>query len=289
MCFLEFAINRYFYYQLDILLSRLSYSYKLETFINEEWEIVAVSHAPVNISFTETVMNPNGSSSNTVAQIINNVQTGFQVNVTLRRHPSFYLLNSLVPIFVLTGVGQTAFALPEEADGKVLVPLTSLLGFMFVQSIAAAEMPHTASAPNIVIYITLCIILAGLTCVTCALCMWLASLTQPLPTSVKVIWVEGVGFLVFPLRWFEFYGKHYRSRPLISNNHNTGYVENYTSETSITNNSGASSGKNGADCNVSKNIHPWLPVAEVLNRISGLGHFAAIVALFFTVIFPLFN
>ena len=248
----------------------------------------------INISFTETVMYPNGSASNTVAQVVNNAQTGFQVNVTMRRHPAFYLINTLIPIIVLSGVGQTAFALPEEVDGKVLVPLTVLLGFMFVQSIAAAEMPHSAYAPTIAIYITSCVILSGISCLTSALCMWIASFTHPLPAVMKFVWVDCVGFLVFPLRLFEYCGRVCCSHFHVPANPTVGKVENFTSEISTANHIiGQLGGCKRSSLTVSENdavekYHPWLPVAEVLNRIFGLAHIATIFALFFKLIFPLF-
>ena len=36
-------------------------------------------------------MNPNGNASTTVSQVVKSVQTGFQVNLTLSRHPEFYI------------------------------------------------------------------------------------------------------------------------------------------------------------------------------------------------------
>lgn len=295
VCFLEFALDRYFIRELDVVLSRLIHTYKMENFTNEEWTLVSVAHSPVNISFFEKLVYPNGSSSKSVVREVSNVQTGFRVNITMRRHPAFYVVNMLIPIFMLSAVGQTAFALPEGADAKILVPLTVLLGFIFVQSIAAAEMPHSEYTPTIAIYITPSILLAGLSCISCALCMWLANLTHPLPASVKAVLVDGVGFVVFPCRWF---GKRCTSAELRPRASDGSYAENYTSDGSTTNNSGRSGHeeiKRGTDAaSASKNSesekrHPWLPVAEMLNRVFGLGHLAAIFALFFIIIVPLFN
>ena len=142
-------------------------------------------------------MNPNGSASTTISQVVKSVQTGFQVNLTLNRHPKFYILNVFTPIFVHTVVGQSVFAIPEHADSKILVPLTVLLGFMFVQGIIANEMPPTEQTPYVAIYAVSCILLYGMSCLASAFCMWVAHLVRPLTKWLKCIWVDGVGFILF--------------------------------------------------------------------------------------------
>ena len=202
-CSIDFAIDRYFFFDLDVVLSRLYYTYKLQTFINDEWTLLTVSHAPMNTSFTELVMNPNGTATSTIAYVVKNVQTGFQVNLTLSRHPESYITNVLTPIFVLTIVGQTAFAIPEHADSKVLVPLTVLIGFMFVQSIVATELPASSKPPIVSIYVLVCVVSSGASCIGCAICKWFASFPLPLPWLVMIVLVDGVGFVLFPVRWFQ--------------------------------------------------------------------------------------
>ena len=100
--------------------------------------------------------------------------TGFVVNVTLRRRPQFYVVNILVPVLVLSVIGQMAFAVPAHSDAKIAVPLTVLLGFMFVQGIVATELPRSEGYPLLAVFILACEVLTGLNCVLCAVCMWLA-------------------------------------------------------------------------------------------------------------------
>lgn len=300
VCSIDFAINRYFFVLTDIVLSRLSYTYRLESFTNEDWTLVNVAHAPMNSSFTETVIYPNGSASTTVAQVINNAQTGFLVNITLQRHATYYIMNVLLPLFVLTAVGQTAFAIPEDADSKILVPLTVLLGFMFVQGIVASYIPHSATSPIVANYVIACIMLSGLSCLACALCKWLALLTIPLPAAVKLLWLDGVGFLLFPSHWFRASRRSSsttRRSSLIDMNHLS--IITGIDFANVKSNVGnameqRAPGQVVKDQEVSKlkeddseKEHPWLPVAEVLNRLAALGHVTAIFALFFTLVFPL--
>lgn len=300
VCSLDFAINRYFIGELDVVLSALSYTYQMESFVNEEWTLMNVASAPMNISFTETLMNPNGTASATVAQVVDDVMTGFEVNITLCRHSSFYIVNLLIPLFVLTVVGQTSFAIPEDADSKILVPLTVLLGFMFVQGIVASYIPHSTSSPIVADYVVACVVLSGASCLSCAVCKWLALLDVRLPAAVKTVCVDGVGFLLFPSRWLHTWGRPAAAKPkrrssavelnrlsfvtgidLTDGNLNMGNVSQ-SREADRDEEAERASSSNSAE-----NERPWLPVAQVLNRLFALGHMLAIIICFFTLIFPL--
>ena len=201
-CFLEFEFERYFFYQQDVYLIRMNYTYQFENFINEEWSLVNVVSLPVNVSFKEINVNSSGYSTNVLNQEVKTAKVGFQVNLTLHRYPQFYIVNVLVPIVVLTVIGQTAFAIPEHADGKIVVPLTVLLGFMFVQGIVANELPRSEQASSIGIYVLTCILLSSANVLCCAMCMWIAHMTHPMPRWLHVALVVGLGTCVFPYQWF---------------------------------------------------------------------------------------
>ena len=93
------------------------------------------------------------------------------------------MVNINVPIIILTVIGQTAFAIPEHSDGKIVVPLTVLLGFMFVHGIVATELPRSETSPSIAIYVLSCILLSGTSVLFSAFCMWMVHMTHPMPRS----------------------------------------------------------------------------------------------------------
>ena len=100
--------------------------------------------------------------------------TGFVFNVTLRRHSQFYVVNILIPILMLSVMGQTTLAVPEHLDAEIAVPLIVLLGFMFLERIVASELPRSERYSLLAVYILACELLTGLNCIMCSLCMWLA-------------------------------------------------------------------------------------------------------------------
>ena len=71
-------------------------------------------------------------------------------------------------------MGQTAFAVPVHADAKIVVPLTVLLGFMFVQGFVATELPRSEGYSLLAVYILACELLTCVNCLMCSICMWLS-------------------------------------------------------------------------------------------------------------------
>ena len=211
----------------DVFLSRVNYTFQFKNFINEEWSLVNVVSLPMNVTFKEIAVNASGYSTNVLSAEVYNAKVGFQVNLTLHRYPQFYILNVLVPIVVLTVIGQTAFAIPETADGKIVVPLTVLLGFMFVQGIVANELPRSEEAPSLGIYTLTCILLSSASVLCCAVCMWIAHMTHPIPHWLHVALVVVLGTCVFPSQWFIRLYKYFR-RKRSAFQHNNGNVEVFT-------------------------------------------------------------
>ena len=178
ICQIQFSLERYFDPISDpgfdvALVAREDSERKLyEWFENEQWDLVKVTQETRNYTYRKSQ-----HKSQKPEPLLNNTDmfmTGFVVNITLRRHPQFYVVNILIPILVLSVMGQTAFAVPEHSDAKIAVPLTVLLGFMFVQGIVASELPRSERYSLLAVYILACEVLTGLNCIMCSLCMWLA-------------------------------------------------------------------------------------------------------------------
>ena len=215
-CVLEFDLERFFFYEDDLFLERLNYTYQFQSFENEEWYLLNVVTLPQNITFKQIEVNSTGYTDGIVDYTIEHAKTGFQVNITLRRYPQFYVVNVIVPIIILTVIGQTAFAIPEHSDGKIVVPLTVLLGFMFVQGIVATELPRSETTPSIAIYVLTCLLLSGTSVLFCAFCMWMAHMTHPMPRFIHIFLVRFLGSLLFPSQWFKFALRLWRRRRCVS-------------------------------------------------------------------------
>ena len=329
-CELEFEIDRYLFYQQDAYLNRLNYTFQFENFINEEWSLVNVVTLPINISFKELNVDSNGYLTNNVSFETNNAKVGFKVNLTLQRYPQFYIVNILVPIIVLTIIEQTAFAIPEHADGKIIVPLTVLLGFMFVQGIVANELPRSQVAPSLNIYVLTCILLSSANTFCCAICLWIAHITLRMPSWLHLAVIDVVGTCFFPSQWFILIYRGFRRGGSLSQHKNdtisvttsqlAGALSNLSercftipraslageqqfSLLPFSNQFASSQMSEGLsdnslvqnDLKESNNLNvpenntdkEWVLVAQVINRIFGLVHLAALLACFFVYILPL--
>lgn len=305
VCTVHFALDRLFFSTYDIILCRSSYTYEFQNFPNEEWEMLSVSSLPVNTTFRAYNIDTNGISTNSLNFSQENVQTGFTVNITLRRFPHFFLINIVAPVFVLTVVEQISFAIPEHSDANLLVPLTVLLGFLFIQSIVAAELPHSAQTPSLDLYIASSVVLSGATCILCAARIWLlqceCKVRRPLATAIN--WAQVV---LFPSFWPALCNtRRYRvnknrrqtaeigpniSEPGLTANQQSQQnqqqvVPSNHSQLGITGNNNAASHSAEFEKRPSK-ANPWRQCAEVLNRLFAVLHFAAILALFFSLFLP---
>ena len=202
VCTIEFGILRYFFTgkSFDLILSREPNTFQFETFNNEEWQVVSFASLPKNTSFHGYAVDSNGRATNVSTETQQDVQTGFNVTITLKRYPLFYIINLGVPVFVLTVVGQTAFAIPDHADAKLVVPLTVLIGFVFVQSIVAMSFPRSDKPPKLGLYITWCVFLNGFSCLACAIIMWIRQCRCRVPRPLKLA-IHCVHVILFPSEW----------------------------------------------------------------------------------------
>lgn len=82
---------------------------------------------PYNTSFSAYNIDSKGGATSTKTLNDSLTNDSLTVKITLRRFPQFYVINIAIPVFVLTIVGQSSFAIPEHADAKLLVPVSRLL------------------------------------------------------------------------------------------------------------------------------------------------------------------
>ncbi|KAJ8304648.1 hypothetical protein KUTeg_018231, partial [Tegillarca granosa] len=84
----------------------------------------------------------------------------------LKRKPLFYIVNLILPSFLITVMGVFGFFLPCESGEKVSLQITVLLALAVFQLIVAEALPPSAeSIPLIAIYFDFSIFLVGFACV----------------------------------------------------------------------------------------------------------------------------
>ena len=323
-CLVQFEFERYFITEHDVYLSRMNYTYQFDKFINGEWSLVNVVSVPTNVSFKETEVDLNGYSTNVVSAEMYNAKIGFQVILTIHRHPQFYVFNIIVPIAVLTVIGQTAFAIPEHAEGRLGVPLSVLLGFMFVQGIVSKEVPRSQVAPSLSNYVLACVVLSFANVLCSAFCLWIAKLTHSTPRWLHTAVVVVIGTCVFPSKWFLLIYHYCRRHKGSISQHKSGKVEvlpiisivptslpeeNFSIPRAHLEGGQNSNGlhqlpsqllaKSAERLNAmianqkaivdagNVNNNEWIHVAKVVNRIFGLLHIAALLTCFFVFVFPI--
>ncbi|XP_069137979.1 neuronal acetylcholine receptor subunit alpha-10-like [Argopecten irradians] len=86
--------------------------------------------------------------------------------LTIKRKPAFYVVNIIIPTFLITGIGILGFFLPVESGEKVSLQITVMLALAVFQLLVADSLPPSADAtPLIAIYFNFCLFLVGFACV----------------------------------------------------------------------------------------------------------------------------
>ena len=73
--------------------------------------------------------------------------------IKLRRYSQYYILNLIVPVFVMSTIGFFAVFLPPNTSDKINMTVTVLLGFMFLQSLISTLVPKSSSIPRVSHYL----------------------------------------------------------------------------------------------------------------------------------------
>ena len=79
-------------------------------------------------------------------------RTGIKVDVILRRHPTYYIYNIILPLFAILFIGIITLLLPAGSDRLNLV-LLLFVSFIYLQTLIAETVPKTQNSPNILRFI----------------------------------------------------------------------------------------------------------------------------------------
>ncbi|OWF41383.1 Neuronal acetylcholine receptor subunit alpha-10 [Mizuhopecten yessoensis] len=88
----------------------------------------------------------------------------------IERKPSFYIVNIIIPTFLITGMAILGFFLAVESGEKVSLQITVMLALAVFQLLVADSLPPSSDAtPLISIYFNFCLFLVGFACVMAVL------------------------------------------------------------------------------------------------------------------------
>uniref|UniRef100_A0A7I5EBG4 Neur_chan_LBD domain-containing protein n=1 Tax=Haemonchus contortus TaxID=6289 RepID=A0A7I5EBG4_HAECO len=115
----------------------------VKTWGNGEWNVVNVSVRDLIIYGGDTE---------------NEMQVG-EYSIVIKRTTAYYVTIILIPCFLCTLIIVVGLfmAKPAELIGKLSVGLTGIMALVFLMGLAANSLPHTATVPDMTIYILTCL------------------------------------------------------------------------------------------------------------------------------------
>ncbi len=188
-CNIQFYIRDYKSNQ--IIIQKHTFFGEMTRFGNDEWNITSIENSPKN--FTLSIVDQNNSSITYYFSL-----PGFEVKVSLQRFSQYYVLNLIVPVFIMSLVGFFTVALPSNSSEKINLAVTVLLGFLFLQTIISSLVPKSSSTPSISCYLLASLLLSALNVAANTFVFSLQRLpnSRPLPPLIILICINFLGILV---------------------------------------------------------------------------------------------
>ncbi len=176
-CALQFYFAQYIWDHQHIQLGISAFHYRYGQLDSDQWKVTADDFRAIDFRIemfekenvnAENVNAENGNAENGNAnrKWVRRPQderpiAGFLLTAHLRRYPTYYVINILVPTLIVTAVGLFTVLLPPETD-KIGVAASIQLGFFFVQTRTSALFPLTQEAPLLETFTILELSLAAL-------------------------------------------------------------------------------------------------------------------------------
>nr|XP_022301559.1 neuronal acetylcholine receptor subunit beta-2-like [Crassostrea virginica]XP_022301560.1 neuronal acetylcholine receptor subunit beta-2-like [Crassostrea virginica] len=139
-CEIQFTLWSHF--RVQVMLSSSSSSVEMLRYKgNSIWDIISTS---------QSIDNTGGNSEITYT-------------LTLKRKPTFYVSNTVIPILFLGVLNLLVFVIPADAGEKMSYAITVALGFIVFLTIISSELPaNSDSTPYLSTYLQIQIFLGGL-------------------------------------------------------------------------------------------------------------------------------
>lgn len=208
-CELVFLLDRFYLGvgPMNILISRSTFSYQSKIMPNAEWDVISTISEAQNSSLNTYAYNNMGNLLPNPTFVLENFFVGYKVIITLKRHWIYYLLNILIPIFVLSALTFAPFTLDEKEPEKIATGIAVILGFMFIQGIVADLLPKSHLSPYLADYIASVILLSALSVIANLICYAITLVHHNKPQSpgplVRFVVLKALGFLLYPAEWLK--------------------------------------------------------------------------------------
>ena len=314
-CELVFLLDRFYpgVGNMNVLMFRSFYSYQSKILPNAEWDVISTTTEAQNSSLNSYAYSDTGIFPSNPMFVVNDFFVGFKVLITLQRHWIYYLLNILIPVFVLSALTFVPFALDEDEPEKIASGIAVILGFMFIQGIVAQLLPKSHLSPYLANYIASVILLSALSVIANLISYAITlyhhtSSASPGPV-VRFVVLKVLRFLIFPSEWVAWarhYFKAFKQNKSNARVHGDG--SDFTSQITDWNTTIATTTKvqvklsgesdelqGGEEQNSSTpalqseetRAKEWRHVAHVLNRFFALLHLAGSISLFSVFLLPI--
>ena len=312
-CELVFLLDRFYpgIGNKNVLMFRSFFSYHSKSIPNAEWNVLSTITDAQNSSLDSYAYSDTGVLPSNPIFVANDFFVGFKVLITLQRHWIYYLLNILIPVFVLSALTFVPFALDEDEPEKIATGIAVILGFMFIQGIVAELLPKSHLSPYLADYIASVILLSALSVIAnlisyaTTVCHHTSS-ASPGPV-VRFVVLGMLQFLIFPSKWVAMARHWLKQKKSNSRVHATGNdLITQTTDSSINivktseiqvMPSGECDSLKGGEAHEAVSTPPllieatrakeWYRVAYVLNRFFALLHLAGSISLFSVFLLPI--
>ena len=312
VCELVFLLDRFYpgMGNMNVLLFRSLISYQSKNIPNAEWNVLSTISEAQNSSLNSYAYSNTGVLTSNPVFVINNFFVGFKVLITLQRHWIYYLLNILIPMFVLSALTFVPFALEEDEPEKIATGIAVILGFMFIQGIVAELLPKSHLSPYLADYIASVILLSALSVIAnlisyaITLCHHTSS-ASPGPV-VRFVVLGVLQFLIFPSKWVAMARHWLKQKKSNSHVHAAGndFIQQITDSSTTIVWTSEIQVKPSGECDSLKvgmahehstppfqseatRAKEWYRVAHVLNRFFALLHLAGSISLFSVFLLPI--
>ena len=117
-------------------------------------------------------------------------RSGFMVSLYAKRNHGYYVSNLIVPMLIVVVCGLFTIFMPGHSDARLNLAVTVLLGFIFVQTIIASQMPKSDDNPLISQYVMWSMVLSIVNLAACAVCVGIGELPEDSKPLIGIQWAS---------------------------------------------------------------------------------------------------
>ncbi|XP_035825946.1 neuronal acetylcholine receptor subunit alpha-6 [Aplysia californica] len=152
---------------------------------NGEWELENGTLKAVNVLISSVYV-PSIQVSALLDTFVVSLFISFQLEFVLKRRPTFFLLNILLPVVFLSLLNILVFIIPVNSGEKISYGITVLLAVSVFLSIVSSMLPRSSDkVPYVTIYLFILLILSSLTVINSIFIVYLSHREQEKEKQIK--------------------------------------------------------------------------------------------------------